>query len=105
MFTSNVTLDPDDTEYDVRGTQMTGGPEKKKIFSEACLIRHALGETFWVGINRMSDYTVPKTQKNGQINVGQYSDMDYIGVGLDRFYCITNAYGGVCFTCSYMQFR
>ena len=29
MFTSNVTLDPDDTEYDVRGTQMTGGPETK----------------------------------------------------------------------------
>ena len=46
MFTSNVTLDPDDTEYDVRGTQMTGGPEKKKIFSEACLSRHALVETF-----------------------------------------------------------
>ena len=30
----------------------------KKNYSDTCLIRHALGEEFYVGIDRVSDFTV-----------------------------------------------
>ena len=37
------------------------------IYSGTCLIRHALGEKFCVGIGRLSDYTITvKNIENGQ---------------------------------------
>ena len=35
------------------------------MYSETCLIRHVLGETFCVGIDRVSDYTVQQKIKSG----------------------------------------
>ena len=51
----------------------------------------------YVGIDRVSDYTVENTKENDQIRIKSTSDdtvkqitqvSDYTGVVLDRFYCI-----------------
>ena len=47
--------------------------ELRSYYSETFLVRPALGETFCVGIDRISDYTVPNTENDQvamEINVG-----------------------------------
>ena len=38
-------------------------------YSKNCPICHALGENFYVGIDRVSDYTVENTKENDQIRM------------------------------------
>lgn len=49
-------------------------------------IWHALGETFCVEIDRVSDHTVLKHMENCQ-NGNKIKVENYVGVGLDKFYC------------------
>ena len=54
------------------------------IYSETCLIQHARGEKFCVGIDRVSYFTYKRAWKSTLDNTGK---MDYTGVGLVRSYC------------------
>ena len=44
------------------------------MYTEICLIRHALGETFCVEIDRVSDFTVPNTLKMVKLEWKSMSD-------------------------------
>ena len=54
------------------------------------------GREIIVGIDRVSDYTVQKHKKWSNGNVGEHSEKDYTGVGLDKIYCICRFMACTC---------
>ena len=61
-------------------------------YSKICLFQHEVGDNFFVDIDRLSDYTLHKTQKISNIIIVMKIKVgiptDYTGVALDTFQCI-----------------